>query len=209
MQPDSITDPARGHTRSEPWTERRDGEVVVIGAGVAGLRAAIAAAERRRVLVLAKDSLTDSNTRFAQGGIAVALSDEDRVGFHLEDTLKAGAGLSDPRRAEILVEEGVTRVEELLRWGAEFDRTGGRLVFGLEGAHSRRRVLHAGGDSTGQEIVRTLLNKARRMPRLTFLEHAFTLDLVVDESGRCRGLLALIGRENPALVYFVTRRWPG
>lgn len=161
-------------------------DVLVIGAGVAGLRAAIAAAEKYRVTLLVKDRLVDSNTRFAQGGIAVALSDEDRVTFHYQDTIVAGAGLSDEKMARILVEEGILRVEELLAWGAEFDREGGQLVFGLEGAHSRRRVLHAGGDSTGKEIVRTLMRKAQSIPSITFIEHAFTRDLILHD-GRCIG----------------------
>ena len=174
-------------------------DVLVVGAGVAGLRAAIAAAEACDVLVLVKDRLRDSNTQYAQGGIAVALSDEDRVRFHYRDTLAAGAGLTDAKMARILVEEGVRRVEELLQWGAEFDRDGGRLIFGLEGAHTRRRVLHAGGDSTGREIVRTLMDKANRSSRIRFIERAFTLDLVLHD-GQCIGTWVMVDDEKPVLI---------
>jgi len=182
-------------------------DYVVVGAGVAGLRAAIALATGAgdgrglRIWVLAKDSLAESNTRYAQGGIAAALSDEDTVYFHLQDTLEAGAGLADPEMARILVEEGVRRVEELIEWGAAFDRTGGRLVFAIEGAHSRRRVLHAGGDATGQEIVRVLMQKARSIPVIEFHEYAFTMDLTVADDGRCGGLLVLMGPGRPRLVH--------
>jgi len=186
-------------------------DYVVVGAGVAGLRAAIALAmaagdrPRPRIWVLAKDSLAESNTRYAQGGIAAALSDEDTVYFHLQDTLQAGGGLADPEMARILVEEGVGRVEELIEWGAAFDQTGGRLVFTIEGAHSRRRVLHAGGDATGQEIVRVLMEKARSLPAIEFHEHAFTMDLTVTEDGRCGGLLVQMGPGSPRFLHVLCR----
>ncbi len=171
--------------------ERIRTDILVIGAGVAGLRAAIAGAMGGgHVIVLAKDGLQESNTRYAQGGIAVVLSDEDRILFHYEDTMKAGDGLSSEEAVRILVEEGPERVEELIEWGAEFDREGGKLVFGLEGAHSKRRVLHAQGDSTGREIVRTLLIRAQHMDGITFYEHAYTLDLVCHH-GECVGALIL------------------
>ncbi len=182
------------------WMEEVTVDYVVVGAGVAGLRAAIALSPYGKVWVLAKDSLAESNTRYAQGGIAAALSDEDTIFFHLQDTLQAGGGLSDPEMARILVEEGVTRVEELIRWGAEFDRRGGRLVFTLEGAHSRRRVLHAGGDATGQEIVRTLMARARAIETIEFQEHAFTTDLLYDPHGACSGLIVLMGARRPTWV---------
>jgi L-aspartate oxidase len=186
-------------------------DYAVVGAGVAGLRAAIALAmaagdrPRPRIWVLAKDSLAESNTRYAQGGIAAALSDEDTVYFHLQDTLQAGGGLADPEMARILVEEGVGRVEELIEWGAAFDQTGGRLVFTIEGAHSRRRVLHAGGDATGQEIVRVLMEKARSLPAIEFHEHAFTMDLTVTEDGRCGGLLVQMGPGSPRFLHVLCR----
>src|SRR3954469_4328163 len=127
-------------------------DFIVIGAGVAGLRAAIALAQAGRVLVLAKQELTESATQYAQGGIAVALSDEDEIGLHLQDTIDAGDGLVNEDAARILVEEGPDRIQELIEWGTEFDRVGTKLTFTREGAHSRNRILHAHGDSSGKEI---------------------------------------------------------
>src|SRR3954468_24009921 len=131
-------------------------DYLVIGAGVAGLRAAIELAASGQVLVVAKDSLRESSSEYAQGGIAVALSDDDEVALHEQDTLYAGDGLCDPAAVRTLVEEGPAAIEQLIAWGAEFDREGDDLAFTREGAHSRNRILHAHGDSTGREIARTL-----------------------------------------------------
>src|SRR5215471_3318737 len=135
-------------------------DFLVVGAGVAGLRAAIELARAGTVLVLAKDSLRESSSEYAQGGIAVALSDDDEIELHEQDTLAAGDGLCDRGAVRTLVEEGPAAIEELIDWGAEFDREGSHLAFTREAAHSRSRVLHAHGDSTGREIARTLYHKA-------------------------------------------------
>src|SRR5690348_4475653 len=135
-------------------------DFLVIGAGVAGLRAAIELASAGRVLVVAKDTLRESSSEYAQGGIAVALSDDDEVALHEQDTLVAGDGLCDVDAVRTLVEEGPAAIEQLIEWGTAFDRKGGRLAFAREGAHSRNRVLHAHGDSTGREIARTLRQRA-------------------------------------------------
>src|SRR5512135_2476133 len=121
-------------------------DFLVIGSGVAGLRAAIELSRHGRVMVVTKDIPTESSTEYAQGGVAVALSDEDEVGIHFEDTIKAGAGLCKEEAVSILVEEGPQRILELIEWGAEFDKEGTKLAFTREGAHSRRRILHARGD---------------------------------------------------------------
>lgn len=162
-------------------------DFLVIGAGVAGLRAAIELASAGRVVVLAKREVTDSATQWAQGGIAAALSDEDEIGLHLQDTLNAGDGLCNLEAAKVLVEEGPERIEELIRWGTEFDRDGTKLAFTREGAHSRNRILHAHGDSTGREILRALVAKAKTLSSISVCEFEFSTDLRV-EDGRVRGI---------------------
>jgi L-aspartate oxidase len=165
-----------------------DPDFLVIGAGVAGLRAAIELSSAGTVLVVAKDTLRESNSEYAQGGIAVALSDDDEVELHEQDTLYAGDGLCDPAAVHTLVEEGPEAIQELIDWGVQFDREGVRLAFTREGAHSRNRVLHAHGDSTGREIARTLQRKAATLEGVTFRTYAATVDLLVQE-GRVTGAL--------------------
>lgn len=168
-------------------------DFLIIGAGVAGLRAAIELAlAGSRVLVLAKREVTESSTQFAQGGIAAALSDEDEISLHLQDTLNAGDGLCNPQAAQVLVEEAPERIEELIAWGTQFDREGTKLTFGREGAHSRNRILHAGGDSTGREILRALYAKAKTLPDLSVREFEFSTDLELRE-GRVAAVRVLDG----------------
>ena len=162
-------------------------DFLVIGAGVAGLRAAIELASAGSVIVLAKREVTDSNTQWAQGGIAAALSDEDEISLHLQDTLQAGDGLCNPDAAKVLVEDAPERIEELIQWGTEFDRQGTKLTFGREGAHSRNRILHAHGDSTGREILRALYAKAQTLKNISVREFVFSTDLIA-EGGRVSGI---------------------
>ena len=137
--------------------------------------------------MLVKREVADSNTQLAQGGIAAALSDEDEISLHLQDTLNAGDGLCNPDAARVLVEDATERIEELISWGTQFDREGTKLTFGREGAHSRNRILHAHGDSTGREIQRALLAKARTLPEISVREFEFSTDLLV-EDGRVAGV---------------------
>ena len=162
-------------------------DFLVIGAGVAGLRAAIELAHAGTVLVLAKREVTESNTQWAQGGIAAALSDEDEISLHLQDTLQAGDGLCNPAAAKVLVEDAPQRIDELIEWGTQFDRQGTKLTFGREGAHSRNRILHAHGDSTGREILRALYAKAKTLKSISVREFEFSTDLVF-EGGRVCGI---------------------
>lgn len=161
-------------------------DFLVIGSGVAGLRAAIELAPHGTVVIATKDVPSESSTEYAQGGIAVALSDEDEVGIHREDTLKAGDGLCREDAVRVLVEEGPERIMELISWGAEFDREGARLAFTREAAHSKNRILHAHGDSTGKELERVLLTKVRTYQSVKKYPFAFTIDLIVDDE-RCCG----------------------
>lgn len=152
-------------------------DFLVIGAGVAGLRAAIELASGGRVLVIAKEGLHESASEYAQGGIAAALGDDDEIELHESDTLYAGDGLCDRAAVQVLVGEGPAAIEQLIGWGAEFDREGSRLAFGREGAHSRNRILHAQGDSTGREIARVLYRKAASLPNVRFRSYASVVDL--------------------------------
>ncbi len=163
-------------------------DFIVLGSGVAGLRAAIALAEAGgHVTVLTKDKASESNTEYAQGGVAVVLSDDDTAELHEGDTLIAGAGLCDEPAVETLVTDGTKYVKELIDWGTEFDREGGKLVFTREAAHSRRRILHAHGDSTGSEFVRSLMARAAVETNINLLPFAATVGLII-EDGRCVGV---------------------
>lgn len=162
-------------------------DFLVIGAGIAGMRAAIELAPAGRVLVVAKDALQESSSQYAQGGIAAALSDDDRMELHEQDTLVAGDGLCNPEAVRVLVEEGPPAIEQLIEWGVEFDRDGSKLLFAREGAHSRNRVLHARGDSTGREITRTLYAKAASIPNVKFQSFGAMTDLLVDAGGSVVG----------------------
>src|SRR5438270_10477619 len=156
-------------------------DFIVVGAGIAGLRAAIKLAAAGSVLVLAKQELTESATQYAQGGVAVALSDEDDISLHLQDTLEAGDGLCNEEAARVLVEEGPERIQELIEWGTQFDRDGTTLTFTREGAHSRSRILHAHGDSTGREIGRALQAKAATLKNISFCDFEFIVDLLLKD----------------------------
>lgn len=154
-------------------------DFLVMGAGVAGLRAALSLAPHGSVLVVTKESLRESNTHYAQGGIAVAEPDEENIALHLEDTVAAGDGLVYRPAAETLVREGPQRVAELIEWGARFDAENGRLLRTREGAHSRPRILHANGDATGAEIGRSLAAMSRAQHAIQFAEWTTVTGLVV------------------------------
>ena len=162
-------------------------DYAVVGSGIAGVRAAIELSQAGSVLVLAKSCLSESATAYAQGGIAVALSDEDEIGLHEQDTINAGDGLCAPEAVTLLVEEGPKYITQLIEWGTEFDRAGTKLAFTREAAHSRSRILHAHGDSSGREISRALLARAHKIPHLHLRPHAFTTSLII-EKGRAVGV---------------------
>jgi len=165
-------------------------DFLVIGSGVAGLRAAIGLSRFGRVLILTKGSPAEGSSIYAQGGVAVA-PEEDDIAVHREDTLRAGRGLCREEAVQVLVEEGPARIQELINWGARFDKAGEGYAFAREAAHSRDRIMRAGGDATGTEIVRTLLKRARALRRIGWKDHHFTIDLLTDGNGRCTGALVL------------------
>ena len=170
------------------------GDFVVIGSGIAGLRAAISLADAGRVVILTKADPRESNTGHAQGGIAAALGADDSPELHARDTTAAGGGLCVPEAVDTLVREGPRYVNELLEWGAAFDRDeDGRPALGREAAHSVRRVLHA-RDATGREIGRVLWQKVSRHPRVTVCEEALAMRLTV-RNGTCHGV-TFLGRDG-------------
>ena len=180
-------------------------DFVVIGSGIAGLRAAIDLVDHGSVLLVTKADSAESNTGYAQGGIAAALGPDDSVSLHRDDTLEAGAGLCDRQAVEVLVGEGTAYVRELIAWGAQFDRDpDGQPALGREGAHTVRRVLHA-RDATGREIARTLWHRIAGHPGLRVLDHALATDLSVDQ-GVCTGVEVrlddgrLLGIESRAVL---------
>jgi L-aspartate oxidase len=166
-------------------------DAIIVGTGVAGLAAAAALAPRRVALLTKSRFATGGSSNWAQGGIAAAVGTDDAPALHAADTLAAGAGLNDPEVVALLTEEGPRRIAQLLDLGAHFDRAaGGALSLGREAAHSRRRILHAGGDATGAELVRTLSEAVRREPAVTVFEETFAVDLWL-EDGAVAGLVAL------------------
>ncbi|HYC79038.1 MAG TPA: FAD-dependent oxidoreductase, partial [Planctomycetota bacterium] len=175
-------------------------DVLVIGGGVAGFRAAIEAAKYGRVLVVTKDSLRESNSDYAQGGVAAVLSDDDSLEAHRDDTLRVGDDLCDAPSVNLVVADGPERIKELIAWGGEFDRAEGRLDLTLEGGHSRRRVVHARGDATGAEVQQTLVRKVKASPAVATWEYAFAVDLLVDDEG-CLGAAVLKDRRELHLVF--------
>ncbi|MFE6851089.1 L-aspartate oxidase [Streptomyces sp. NPDC057674] len=166
-----------------------DADVVVVGSGVAGLTAALrCTAAGLRTVVVTKARLDDGSTRWAQGGIAAALGEGDTPEQHLDDTLVAGAGLCDERAVRVLVTEGPDAVRRLIATGADFDKTAdGEIALTREGGHHRRRIAHAGGDATGAEISRALVEAIRDRGVRT-IEHALVLDLLTDAEGRTAGV---------------------
>jgi L-aspartate oxidase len=169
-------------------------DYVIVGSGIAGLYAALMAREHGEVLILTKGSIDEANTKYAQGGIAAAVGPDDSPELHYEDTLEAGAGLVDPEAARILTFEAPERIADLVRFGVPFDSVDGAVELGREGAHSRSRILHAGGDSTGAHIELTLSEVAQHS-RITILEYSQVRELLV-EDGAVSGVVSLNSRDN-------------
>jgi len=164
-------------------------DCVIVGAGIAGLRAALEAAGHRNVVVVCKGSLEDSNTWKAQGGIASVLRPDDSFEAHVADTLRTGCGLCETQTVEQVVRQGPELVRQLQDWGAGFDRVNGAIDTTLEGGHSHARVIHAHGDETGRAIAETLISQVKSRPSIRVIENFFTIDLLTDQDHRCVGII--------------------
>ncbi|MHC4886781.1 MAG: L-aspartate oxidase [Planctomycetota bacterium] len=171
--------------------------VVVLGSGIAGLSAALTAAETTKVLIITKTNLNNTTTSRAQGGIAAALR-EETICSHCEDTMNAGVGLCSSERVEYLVSKGVERVQELIQQKVAFDTTDGQIALTMEGGHSERRILHANGDATGRAIQERLGELAVAHPNIEILEHHFAIDLLHSQ-GCCYGVICRDTRLNREL----------
>ncbi|MDP6722553.1 MAG: FAD-dependent oxidoreductase, partial [Pirellulaceae bacterium] len=175
-------------------------DVLVIGGGLAGLRAAIEVDPQLSVLVVTKDALRQSSSNYAQGGIAGVLTPNDRFEDHINDTLSAGRDLCDKPVVEMVIEEAPRRIQELIEWGTRFDRKDGELMLGREGGHGANRIAHALGDETGKEVMRAVIAWTQRLRNVDIFEHTFTLDLLTHEN-QCRGALVANERGEKTMVW--------
>lgn len=175
-------------------------DLLIIGGGVAGIRAAIAAEHSQSVVVISKDSLQQSNSNYAQGGIASVVDPEDRFENHVADTLRAGGALCDPETVELVVREAPERIRELIDWGTHFDLESGVLALGREGGHSHHRIVHALGDATGKELMRALIQRVRGLPNVSAWQNTSTVDLLTVD-GVCRGALVWNERHGKTLLW--------
>ena len=179
--------------------QNADYDYIIIGSGIAGLNTALLAREHGSVLILTKERVDDCNTRYAQGGIAAAIGTGDTPVLHMQDTLSAGAGLCDPEAVQVLTREGPQRVANLIQWGVPFDTIHGEIALGREGAHSLPRILHAGGDATGQHIELTLAARVAESD-ITVLEHTLATRIIV-EDGQARAVETLNSQTGQLETY--------
>lgn len=175
-------------------------DVLIVGGGLAGLRAALAIDPSLSTLVVTKQSLTQSNSQYAQGGIAGVMDPEDTFANHVADTLRAGGSLCDEKIVEMVVREAPARIKELIAWGANFDQIAGELDLGREGGHSHDRIVHALGDSTGREVMRAVIEQVKKLPNLFHWTDTFTIDLLTLD-GVCRGALVWNPKHGKTLVW--------
>ena len=180
-------------------------DVLVLGSGVAGMRAALEAARHGEVILATKAGVEDSNSYFAQGGLAAVMDPDDSLDSHIADTLATGAGLSDENVVRHVISEAPRHIREMAEWGVGFDTSGGRLSLGREGGHSCSRIVHANGDSTGRALVEVLAQRCRQSERIKVFNHCFVIDLVTDPpaggpGSRCIGALTFHPRFGYQLI---------
>jgi L-aspartate oxidase len=189
-------------------THQQSTDYLVIGAGIAGLRAAIEASENGDVTVVTKGTVEDSNTWHAQGGIASVLDKDDSFESHIADTLRTGCGLCDENTVDLVVRQGPQLIRQLLDWGTAFDLTNGNIATTLEGGHSHPRIAHAHGDETGKIIAQTLIAKTRQQRNIKIIENLFTLDLLTTcgehsrtKDNKCLGVIGWHREKGPQIIW--------
>ncbi len=175
-------------------------DVLILGGGLAGLRAALAVDPRLAVTVVTKEDLRTSSSQWAQGGIAGVVDPEDRFDHHVADTLAAGGGLCHEAVVDAVVREAPARISELIAWGTRFDAVNGALELGREGGHSHHRIVHALGDATGREVMRAVIERTQRLENLSVWPDTFTIDLVTDTEG-CRGAIVWNPSHGKTIVW--------
>ncbi len=164
-------------------------DCVIVGAGLAGLRAALEVASRRNVILVCKGTLAESNTWKAQGGIASVLKQGDTFAAHIADTLRTGGGICDPDIVKLVVQQGPELIQQLRQWGTAFDLVDGDIDATLEGGHSHARILHAHGDETGRAIAQALIDQVKHAANIKIIENFFTVDVLTDQDGRGAGII--------------------
>ncbi|MCK4909859.1 MAG: L-aspartate oxidase [Planctomycetes bacterium] len=157
-------------------------DILVIGSGIAGLRAAVAASRFGSVTVVTKNNTDENNTFYAQGGIAGHITKQSFINSHIQDTLQTGQGLNNPATVKFIIKKGGPLIKELIKWGLNFDRKGKQFDFAREGGHSHPCILHSGGDKTGANLIRTLIAKVKTIPQIKILEYHFVIDLLTRKS---------------------------
>ncbi len=181
-------------------------DVLVIGSGVAGLRAAIEASQFAEVIIATKAEQIDSNSTQAQGGLAAVVNSADSLDSHIDDTIRTGCGIGDEAVIRDIISAAPDHIEQLLQWGVPFDEVDGGLSLGREGGHSANRVIHAAGDATGRVLTESLLDRARELPSVKIFDHCFAIDLLTDppeggDGSRCVGVLTWHPRFGPQVIH--------
>jgi len=176
-------------------------DCLIIGAGIAGLCAAIEAAKNCNVIIVCKGTLEDSNTWQAQGGIASVLNKDDTFESHINDTLNTGCGISDEKTVGLVVRNGPELITQLLEWGTEFDKSDSKIAITLEGGHSHARIAHAHGDETGRAIAQTLIKVTKKNPNIKIIENFYTIDLITNDNNGCIGATGRNIKRGPQIIW--------
>ncbi|KAB2843028.1 MAG: FAD-binding protein [Melioribacteraceae bacterium] len=177
-----------------------DYKFLIIGSGLAGLYSAMCASKFGKVAVLTKSSIEESSSYWAQGGIAAVMDRDDSIENHYSDTINAGQGLCNETAVKVLVIEGKERIQELINLGMKFDSSDNQLLLGLEGGHSKRRILHAGGSETGKKIIEFVIGQIKENKNIHVYENSYVYEIISDGK-YCKGAKAFNWKENKTYTF--------